>query len=177
MHDSSEAGTVVTQDPGQRRFRPTEFRGVKFSVADGKVLVPDRQGKTLDAARRLNTGELFNTATKTVTTTTQKLDGTVKESTRRPALDAPDDQDHAHRLQVRRAAADLPRRTELAADPAEHHAVRCVDQHVVRSRRRRPHRIAGDDARPDGRTRLHVADPRLPSVLEAGGLAAGPYCR
>ncbi len=80
VHDSSEAGTVVSQNPDSGvSARPNSV--VSFTVADGKVLVPDVKGKTLDAAlSALNTGELFSYATKPIITTILKLDGTVQDS-------------------------------------------------------------------------------------------------
>jgi eukaryotic-like serine/threonine-protein kinase len=80
VHDSSTPGTVVNQTPDSGvPAKPKSV--VSFSLADGKLLVPTVQGKTVDAAlSALNTGELLNTGQTTATTTTKKLDGTVKDS-------------------------------------------------------------------------------------------------
>jgi serine/threonine protein kinase len=80
VHDSGEAGTVVTQTPDSGvPAKPNSV--VSFTVADGKVLIPTVKGLTLDAAlSALNGDELLNTATKTVPTTVQKQDGTVQDS-------------------------------------------------------------------------------------------------
>jgi serine/threonine-protein kinase len=80
VHDSSTAGTVVSQSPDSGvSAKPNSV--VSFSVADGKVLVPTVKGKTLeDALSALNTGDLLNTVTKTMTTSVLKLDNTVQES-------------------------------------------------------------------------------------------------
>ena len=162
VHDSSEAGTVVSQSPDSG-FSAKPNSVVSFSVADGKVLVPNVKGKTLDAAlSALNNGELFNLPTKTVNTTIQKLDGTVQDTD--PAagsLDHQDDPGHADRLPVRQAAADDPVvHTELAVDDAQHHAIRSVDEPVVRFLDDELLIAATDDAVDvTGHTRVHQLTP------------------
>lgn len=80
VHDSSAAGTVVNQNPDSGvPVKPKAV--VSFSIADGKVLVPDVTGQTIAAARgALNNGELFKTPAEPVQTPIKKLDGTVQDT-------------------------------------------------------------------------------------------------
>ena len=80
VHDSSSAGTVVSQTPDSG-VPAKHLSVVSFTVADGKVLVPDVRGKAVnDAISVLNNGELLSTPTKPVRTAVKKLDGKVQDS-------------------------------------------------------------------------------------------------
>ena len=80
VHDSSPAGTVLTQVPSSGlSVKPNTV--VKFTVADGKVRVPDVHNQNADQAKAsLNTGGLVTTTTTNVTTANPKLNGKVKDT-------------------------------------------------------------------------------------------------
>ena len=80
VHDSSAAGTVTAQSPSSGvSVQPNTV--VKFSVADGKVRIPDVHNQSADAARTaLNTATLVSTKNSMVPTAVLKLDGKVKDT-------------------------------------------------------------------------------------------------
>ena len=80
VHDDRTAGTVISQSPSSGASEKPGFV-VTYTVADGKVRVPDVHGQSPDAARTaLNLATLTVIKNSSATTSDLKLDGKVKDT-------------------------------------------------------------------------------------------------